>query len=248
MKRNIKSFIRKIILMHSSHNLSNPIYGKPVSDSFIGLIEYNLGRWNFNLLRSKQIDINHDSKVIFFVLESPHIDEYDANGNPIGPLINSKKFEKFICDILSANNLIQKNMNYHCYIVNTIQLQCSLGYPTQYYRDYVFLYYWELKYKDFKQRLCRAIKKYKPFLIVNCCTKGNHKYINSFYDSQTSTNLQLPKTMCKTFLNNILSKKTDKTSLNGLVDLEIAKITKKSNIKVMKGPHPCMWNKRTKFK
>ena len=112
-----------------------------------------------------------NGNILLLILESPHQDEFDKNGEPIGPAngTTGTNIRKYICDIFGNGY-----QGYHLILMNAIPFQCSLGVGTEHFRDNVFKTIWaEGGEKFFIDRLTQIIRK--NIIIVNCCTKGFDK-------------------------------------------------------------------------
>jgi hypothetical protein len=111
---------------------------------------------------------------LILVLESPHTDEFDKNGDPIGPANGptGMNIRKYICDIFGNGD-----QGYYLVLMNAIPFQCSLGVGTEHFRDAVFNAAWNngaIGKNFFEDRLKKLLKKLqnKNVVIVNACTKG----------------------------------------------------------------------------
>lgn len=188
---------------------------------------------------------------ILVILESPHIDEYETNGMPKLPLMNDYNFRNYFFSKLDEMKVVLDKSIYQVFFMNAIQLQCSLGMPTAYYRDYVFLYYWEKLYKNFENRLTSFISEHNVACIVNACTIGEHKNCPSLYNYKTQQYDKMFKSCCKSFIKKLgINKnlifvnnttKKEKYGLNDFVNKSIAKVTNLTPIKVYKCTHPSSW-------
>ena len=128
-------------------------------------------------------------------------------------------------------------------LVNAIQYQCSLGYPTEYYRDYVFLYYWERKKQDFINRLKNIINS-KTIGIINLCTKGSHKMVHQIYDKKSNTYHNMYKACGVRFINKVYGlSQSNINSLNSLVECSIKTAITSSSYQIIYtiGNHPSSW-------
>lgn len=115
---------------------------------------------------------------IDMVLESPHIAEYDANGNAIAPAQGrtGRNIEKLLIRHLNAVRLPKKR--YKLRLIEAVSYQCSNGANLKQEaakRDCVFKTVWQNGGEDdFKTRL----QMYSPNVVINACT-GGIKNINS---------------------------------------------------------------------
>lgn len=121
-------------------NLSSPIYYAYVDDVIYDL-KYINSKWQLGNKRLITNTMPNNQSNIIVVLESPHIDEFDSKGKGLLPLQNDKFFiNKFYQAFSTSKNLSTANtlnttQSYSVYLINAIQYQCSLGLPTEYYRD-----------------------------------------------------------------------------------------------------------------
>lgn len=151
------------------------------NDSYIG--DYEKDKYyipthslsdNKTLLFGKKIGESDDkTESIAIIIESPHVDEFIAQ--PYLPAqgvtgINLKGYLSRLFFELENQGHLNKD-KYKVLLVNSIQYQCSLGYPTTKYRDRMWGIMWnDSKVKDdFKQR----IKDISPSIIINLCTKSS---------------------------------------------------------------------------
>jgi hypothetical protein len=114
-----------------------------------------------------------DGNIFLLILESPHTDEFDKNGEPIGPANGptGRNIREHIAKIFPNFS------DYHLILMNAIPFQCSLGVATEHFRDGVFAKAWgnnAIGKNFFKDRLKKLLKKLqnKNVVIVNACTKG----------------------------------------------------------------------------
>lgn len=247
MKIEYKRAIKRIIRINALTNMSSPIHNKKVVDSVYDYIITNNGsfRWVYQK-RIEKKSFCTKCPTILIVLESPHIDEFN-NGKPLHPLVNDAKFRKHLFKRLASKGFLNPKSNsiYQVIFVNAIQLQCSLGVPTEYYRDYVFLYYWEKLFKDFENRLTSILNQCNVQLIVNCCTKGSHKKTPYLYNYKTRKYDYMYKTCCKSFTNkltvNTFGNNLTGYSLQEIVHDSIKKVNQ-GNLPTIQEPHPSSWH------
>lgn len=113
-----------------------------------------------------------ESKKIFLILESPHIDEYKGDTAPAKGktglnirnylnLVVYRNLDKFVIDT-----------EYKVVLINAIQYQCSLGVKKSPYRNEVFLRCWaKFGHDDFVTRLKSRLNL--GDIIINAATKGD---------------------------------------------------------------------------
>lgn len=247
MKKEYKDTIKAIIKKNRLSNPANPFNHKIVKDAEYDMI-FNQTTNSWELSGKKTLQANNNQNDNFIVvLESPHIDEFDKNGNGKVPLVNDGYFKEKFADLLSKSNLniqLNKYYKYKIYLVNAIQYQCSLGYPTEYYRDYVFLYYWNRKKADFENRL-NAIINSKTIAIINLCTKGSHKKVTQIYNTYSKFYDYMYKNCGVRFIKKIYGyTNSNVNSLRDLVEESIINVIKNQsykNIRYAKGTHPSLW-------
>jgi len=116
-------------------------------------------------------------KKIVIVLESPHISEFDLQGNPLGPAhgttgrLFDNNFAKLINKSLVMRSL--KNKTYDVIIMNAVQYQCSLGKPLKISKNKLNRdKNWILCFFGKGNDLIQRIKAIKPDVVINLCTKG----------------------------------------------------------------------------
>lgn len=175
------------------YDKSEHFSGKLCPDQYICNIEI-IKNYYFNQNTRKNIfakdsvtviekNIPNAENILILILESPHTDEFDENGNPIGPANGTTGYNirEHILDILGNGY-----KSYHLILMNAIPFQCSLGLKlnenkqNQKTRDEVFAKVWEDKdigADFFKKRFQNLLKelKNKSVIIVNACTAGKKK-------------------------------------------------------------------------
>lgn len=134
------------------------------------------------------------SKSIVIILESPHIDEYEANVEKLTPIApaqgqTGKKIERHIDSLmylLSLFNVIEEQHMYRIIIMNAISYQTSLYHihkqnmnnAYRELRDKVWMKMWseipQIK-SDFLQQIS-SLKKHS--IIINACPKSLKPFVN----------------------------------------------------------------------
>lgn len=226
---------------------TNKVKDTICNDLFIGRITYKK-KWmwqdlddelavyisdnNINKIKKQTTDEyvlnNTNENRIVVVLESPHTSEYDLQGKSKGPARGKtgNLFVKYFCELLS-NVKLDQNCIYDIILINSIRLQCSLGYNPEFFRDLVWLYYW--KDKLIRENLIDRIKELEPDFIINLSTKGSHKHLNNGFNKEFNKKF-LQLVGCDSLINL-----TDNT-LQGLVHEELQLF---SNL--LKGNYPSSW-------
>lgn len=188
MRTDFINYIQTLIAANSIYNPANPIFNHRVQDDKYDVLIYNGLNWtwqqnqkqNVGASHIKTMDMQTEQKTLIVVLESPHVKEYDKNGTPLHPLKNDSAFKRLFPSAIATSNHIKlcQKSTYCVHLVNPIQLQCSLGYPTECFRDLVFLYYWDVhKWEDdFRNRLTKLINDSGSGFagVINLCTQGKH--------------------------------------------------------------------------
>lgn len=155
--------------------------------------------------RSEADAIKKEKKTptIALVLESPHREEFFTNlESKTRKTIREKPFPamgttgdriveslpdvllKYILQKEDGGGAITRavrdieNGDYRLVLVNVIQFQCSLGEPTDRYRDAFF----QKCFNDpvFSNDFIERLKEYRPSIIINCCTLSKKEF--SFRD------------------------------------------------------------------
>ena len=144
----------------------------PCPDQYVGKIS-SFDEKNDFVTREDplRMEMRNPVECIILVLESPHKDELK---DTVAPAKGStgKLIRKYALEVLSHISSVKKKNSYGLILVNAVQFQCSLGLPTRYYRDEIFLSAWEHGGREnFIERLT-AIHK-KGDIVVNACTMGN---------------------------------------------------------------------------
>ena len=175
-------------------NIKFDLEEKKCRDELVGILHFDNGYFKFSTHKKYNgvIIRNLDEycklygdefrkyKKMIVILESPHIDEFEVKGLEYNAIenrpangITGKRFRNNF-EVIINNGFSSKlgNDNYLVYIVNSIQYQCSLGIPTNIFRDYVWLNLW--KSDDIRNDFTARIEDIQPDVIINCCTCGSH--------------------------------------------------------------------------
>lgn len=249
MNKKKKKLIKKLIMKNKTNNPANPLNRKIVND-YIYKIKFNSNNpklidlvQGVSLKKYKET-MDNKTTTIIIILESPHKDEFDVNGNGKEPLVNRKGFENNFVDAINNSNILniqlQNNTEYNVILMNAIQYQCSLNETTLNFRDFVFLYYWCKKHRNFKRRLKRYIQKLNVCAIVNCCTQGEH-YFNDDFEYKIRKGKKHKTELCDFKYLNKIGMKTTGNSLQNLVEQSILKVINKKNTSYSSGNHPSTW-------
>lgn len=205
-------------------------------------IEYCKRKQDINRLKIKE-GLN-DKKTIAIILESPHKEEYNNENFKPAPALGTTgtNLSNYFQEIInSVENL--EDGEYRIILMNAIQYQCSLGLPTNKYRDKMFLKLW--LEEEFEIDFISRLEKYNPDVILNFCTKGNHKEDSDLVTgSKTVINKKYIINVCGITKLNYDTDKEYKNTLQGFVEISINKYIKENNkeIKLFKASHPSSWN------
>ena len=200
-------------------------------------------------------------KRIVIILESPHKEEYSIDNKMGYPALGitginiNKGIEEVINTKLSYS--MEHNKYYEIILINAIQYQTSLGIDTNMLRDRTWIYLW-LQH-NMRDGFIKRIKGYRPNIIVNFCTKGNHSKDVLSFITDVETTVIKDKFIESLNIKNLKCNK-DKILVNGKLVCEVERNTKgKSqgytlrnfvnnaikeafgNIEILKGPHPSLW-------
>ena len=245
MKKEYKKAIKKIINSNKLHNKANPFFNHTVGDAQYDLV-YNSSTGKWDLLNKQPLINNEASNNIIVILESPHIDEFDGSGLGKMALMNDdffkKNFGQLINGSIKLNSQLNQQTKYKICLINAIQFQCSLGLPTEYYRDFVFLYYWRRLHLNFEKRLMSLINP-NTYAIVNLCTKGSHRKCLNLYNSVSNQKDYMYKSCCNKFIVKIYDSNSSCKSLQDLVGESIDAVIKTLpyNVPTTEGTHPSSW-------
>ena len=144
------------------------------------------GRINGSFTNQVDYGLSPKRDCILLILESPHINEFDINGLPIGPAIGTtgnnifRYFEKCINSSLSREFRLNLNqsLTYNVVLLNAIQFQCSEGVKPikKSNRDENFIKLINNEnYCDVDKRINWFKQKNSNPIIINACTKGCSK-------------------------------------------------------------------------
>lgn len=250
MKNEYKCVLEGIMKFNAYMNLASPVNNAVVGDAVYDLMYIN-SEWQVQNKRSITNAMSSNQPGIIIVLESPHIGEFDSKGKGLLPLQNDKLFiEKFYQAFSTSKNLSTANtlnttQSYSVYLINAIQYQCSLGLPTECYRDYIFLYYWETMYSDFEKRLQSVIND-NTIAIINLCTKGKHSRCTKIHNCQKNSMDYMGIKCGKRFMKKLdveFPHGSQATDLQNLVEIAIKNVleSKSLTIPYTTGMHPAAW-------
>lgn len=155
---------------------------KVPDDDERGYLIFNGESWDFlepstyKLLKK----IDKEEQTIVLVLESPHIDEFDSNHNPIRPAngVTGANIEYFIKRGYATLWNLSENVDYRICLVNAVQLQAScihslqannITLNTKYQRE--VLKHCVLIHAFDTSDLQIRIDTLQPNIIINCCTE-----------------------------------------------------------------------------
>ena len=151
-----------------------------------------------------RITIDYSSKfdgpVLLIVLESPHSDEYDNNGQPIGPALGStgNNFDQHFLRMLNSSFKFKQALNsdlvYKVIFINSVQYQASQGLPlwdseeNQDTRDKNWIRFWDL---GFSKDIINRLEFYEESkVILNLCTIGKSNLKDKVSQSLRSSNIR----------------------------------------------------------
>ena len=156
-----------------------------------------------------------EDNYIVFILESPHIEEFDTkNQIPIGPAQGNtgNNINIFLRDVIDGSPMfltsLQMNFTYSLVLINAVQYQASQGTKPldRKLTDENWINFWNENFKsDLIKRIKEIIKKSKDCKIINLCTFGHsglHYFVNaelrvnglSFYEGyHPSRNWAIPQ-------------------------------------------------------
>lgn len=203
------------------------------------VVGYN-GKFYFSKEERKQISIEEletdnyvDYKTVVIVLESPHIGEFDENyvWSPTPAIGDTGTRLQEYFNNINLEKWVKLDSNYRVILMNSIQYQCCLGEETKWYRDYMWLKLWYEQ--NMSSDFVRRLKEYKPDVIFNCCTIGNHT-------TDGKNNLKITRKYMKNILNTNYKIPTNKIiSIRNIVSDEI--VENFSKVKLFEMNHPSSW-------
>lgn len=145
-------------------------------DRYVGRIEQVRGAADWSNV-NPDVSIGRPNwRCILLVMESPHIDEYRDATNPRPANGKTGKHLRAGLHELAASVSLDDGVG--LVLLNAINFQCSLGVPTRYFRDDVFIAAWQdetIGRKHFTERLRAWYRPQLGDVIVNACTRGCSK-------------------------------------------------------------------------
>lgn len=152
--------------------LQREIETKICEDQFVGKISDFIPLQNEFPMRVATTKRPAGLSCLVLILESPHKDEFNATPPVPANGITGTNIRSYIMQVegLAAYS------EFGLILMNAIQFQCSLGAPTDCFRDDIFRAVWvddDLGRSNFQKRLRDVF--ISGDVIVNCCTKGKKK-------------------------------------------------------------------------
>ena len=176
---------------------------------------------------------------IVLVLESPHVKEFECTPPQPASGRTGDKIQSLLSDKLIGLGLTFTDGLYDLILVNAIQLQCSMGVPTKYFRDIAFIGLWFEGFdRNFIDRVNRLNLTNEDF-VINCCTKKDTSQFKGLFGRRFSE-----KAVKEILDNNSISYRA-KNGLRSLVGIAINEITssidEKDRFKLASLDHPSSW-------
>jgi len=151
------------IARHHQEKCSSVLEERCCPDQFVGVIsEIQSSGFTRDSASKRPADL----PCVLLILESPHTSEFDESPGPAkGPTGNN------IVRYLHQVPGLQDKGDFGLLLVNAVQFQCSLGFPTSKFRDAVFLDVWSNDGRpDFERRFQTLYRD--GDCVINCCTRG----------------------------------------------------------------------------
>ncbi len=104
---------------------------------------------------------------VILILESPHTDEFVGEPAPA-----KGKTGKLIRDHIETMQCFQRYLDYGLILMNAVPYQCSIGYPTSWFRDAIFRKAWGSEGSELFVRRLTAYMLVGD-VVANCCTRGS---------------------------------------------------------------------------
>ena len=151
--------------------------GKNVQDEKRGYLIFINGNWAFvGPNQTRNLNVQNIEKLAL-VLESPHIDEFDTNGNPLRPA-NGKtglKINTLLAKRPNIISLLNGNNVYEVYLMNPVQYQASCysvlhQSVTRDNTNQVFRKLFSVNGFNLRLDFIVRLNNYSPNLIINCCS------------------------------------------------------------------------------
>lgn len=251
MRAEYESAVHQIMLNNQPNNKANPLWNKIVPDAEYDFF-YSSTDNSWHLTNKQKKCSNNENNNIIVVLESPHKDEFNVNGDGLLPLFKDLNFNQYLGALINGSQnlnpsqptpLLNTGTIYKVYLVNAIQLQCSLGIPTEYYRDLVFLFYWDRLKSNFETRLKSYIND-NTIAVINLCTQGRHECFHYIYNSSTQKMEDIGSLCDNRFIQQVYDATSNCSSLQDLVQEYIEKVIVDMNMNIpyTTGTHPSIWH------
>ena len=176
---------------------------------------------------------------IVLLMESPHAEEFDKENKVIGPAngkTGSNIFLKLPELIQSIhNNNPFENEVYDLLLMNAVTFQCSLGFPTDHFRDFMFLGLWFDGARESFNRRIENLELSEKDIILSSCTRGSHKFFRKTLGGKTFNTANLKEKLQNQGISYNYSE-----GLRGLVDSSLEELNVKARI--VKCIHPSKWD------
>ncbi|MGG7213620.1 hypothetical protein ACQPUY_08370 [Clostridium nigeriense] len=239
-------------------------------DNLVAVLDYDKG-WkliNNYILRNDREKNKGKLKIrkkknrrIIIILESPHKKEYDIDNLTGYPALGSTgvNINRGIEEIINKKlaDVMETDKEYDIILMNAIQYQTSLGVNTKIFRDRIWISLW--LNNSMREEFIKRIKGYKPDIIINLCTKGNHSKDMLAIMNADETTLIGNKFIKSLNISNLIIS-NNKILLNNKIVCEIEKVNNlsrgytlrkfvnnaieeafKNKIRLLNGPHPSSW-------
>lgn len=151
------------------HQISDsPLEKRCCPDQFVGIISEIELHKDFTD-RDPAYERPTNLPCVLLVLESPHRDEFPEPPAEPGPAKGSTG--RNIIRYLQEVPGLQDKGDFGLLLVNAVQFQCSLGKPTNQFRDAVFFDFWDSGGKASFESRIRGLYR-NGDVVANCCTRG----------------------------------------------------------------------------
>ncbi|RKR45954.1 hypothetical protein B0G82_3622 [Paraburkholderia sp. BL17N1] len=159
-------------------------------DQWVGAVRFEAGRFHCGPMGAASPDgfawrratdelSPEGPRRLLMILESPHIDEFGGDHQPIGPAAGAtgRNIRALLYDVnvrgLQELGLSPNGEELDLVLINAIQRQTSLGHPPRRFRDSVFRRAWgcpSIGRADFQGRIAALWRADAKDIVMNCCT------------------------------------------------------------------------------
>ncbi len=131
---------------------------------------------------------------IIIILESPHVDEFNGEGDANGPAYGKTgtNIKNLLLMFRGLTGRLKKGNTYSLILMNAIQYQCSMGWSAGAFTKKIFNQCWkDFGEKDFKVRV-RNLNISETDILINACTNAGFSQVERILGEDIKFRLHHP--------------------------------------------------------